>query len=230
MNRISFMFFLCGMTVFGQPPLQPPPAQSKPTQPAPSREKMPEEKRLDELERIAAAIDARAAVSSAGHKLAEGDVVEIKVYQEDELNSRARVDGDGMVSMPLLGAIQVGGKTIDQAQAFVRDLLARDYLHFPQVSLTVIELAKKRFSIMGEVNQPGVYAFPEGEALTLPQALAMAGGFTPFARSGKITIKRKANGKDVVLEVNGKAMARKTKEGILEVQPGDSIWVYQSIF
>lgn len=185
--------------------------------------------KLDRIQKLSEELKARP-ISSPSHRLIEGDVIEVKVYQEDELTTRARLDGDGSISIPLLGLIKVGGRTVDQAQSLIRDRLEEDYLHHPQVSLVVLEFAKKRFSVVGEVNQPGFYLFPEGERMTLLQAVAMAGGLTPFARSGKVTIKRIQDGKESVLEANVKAMSKKQKTPMIDVRPGDAILVHQSLF
>lgn len=195
----------------------------------PVEKKSPVTSKLDEVERKAEGLGAYS-VSSLSHSLSTGDIVEIKVYQEDELTTKARIDSDGKIAMPLLGAIRVGGQSVEQAQTLIRDLLSRDYLHTPQVSLTVVEFAKKRFSVLGEVNNPGFYMMPEGESMTVLQAIAMAGGFTPFARSGKVAIKRKISGGDKIIQVDGKAMARNARTPGLEIQSGDTIYVNLSIF
>ncbi len=185
--------------------------------------------KLDKIQNQAEALGVYS-TASLSHQLTTGDVVELKVYQEDELNTKARVDDQGKIGLPLLGAIKVSGRSVEQAQNVIRDLLEQDYLHTPQVSLTVIEFAKKRFSVLGEVNQPGFFMMPEGESMTVLQAIAMAGGFTPFARSGKIAIKRKINGKEEIINVDAKGMAKKERAPTLEIQSGDTIYVNLSIF
>ena len=163
-------------------------------------------------------------------KLSPGDVIDIKVYQEDELASHGRIETDGTVTMPLLGAVAVGGKTVGEAAAMIGDLLARDYLVHPHVTLTVAEFAKKRFSVMGEVKVPGFYAIPENERINLLQALSMAGGYTAFSRGTRIQIKRRVNNRDVVLWVDAKAMARKQSTERMEIEAGDAITVNPNIF
>lgn len=178
------------------------------------------------------AVDQRAAVASANDKprLAPGDVIELKVYQEDELNGRVRVDGNGTVTLPLLGAVKVSGKTVEETSGFIRDLLERDYLFEPHVTVTVAEFAKKRFSVMGEVKVPGFYVIPESETINVLQALSMAGGYTAFSRGTRIQVKRIVGGKEVVLWVDAKAMARKKNIAPLEILPGDAITVNSNIF
>jgi protein involved in polysaccharide export with SLBB domain len=163
-------------------------------------------------------------------RLVPGDVLELKVYQEDELSGRIRVDGDGTVTLPLLGAVKVSGKTVEEASRLIRDSLARDYLFDPRVTLTVAEFAKKRFSVMGEVRLPGFYLIPENETINVLQALSMAGGYTAFSRGTRIQVKRIINGNEVVLWVDAKAMARKKDIAPLEILPGDAITVNSNVF
>jgi polysaccharide biosynthesis/export protein len=119
---------------------------------------------------------------------------------------------------------------VEKAQNRIRDLLERDYLRSPQVSMTLIEFAKKRYSVLGEVNQPGFFMIPEGETMTVLQAIAAAGGFTPYARSGEIIVKRKVNGQEEIIRVDAKAIAKKKRLPGLEIRGGDAIYVNQSLF
>lgn len=185
--------------------------------------------KLDQIQQQAEQLGAYSS-ASANHQLTTGDVVEVKVYQEDELNAKARVDDEGKIGLPLLGAVKVSGSSVAQAQDIIRSLLEKDYLYSPQVSLTMVEFAKKRFSVLGEVNQPGFFMMPEGETMTVLQAIAMAGGFTPYARSGKIAIKRRINGREEIINVDAKGMAKKERAPTLEIQNGDTIYVNLSIF
>jgi polysaccharide export outer membrane protein len=184
---------------------------------------------LDEIQKKSEALGVYSQ-ASLGHTLGEGDVVEIKVYQEDELTTKSRVDSEGKITMPLLGAIHVGGRSMEAAQKLVRDLLERDYLRSPQVSMTLIEFAKERFSVLGEVNQPGFFMIPEGESMNVLQAIATAGGFTPYARSGEIIVKRKLNGREETIRVDAKEMAKTKRAPSLEIRGGDAIYVKQSLF
>lgn len=184
---------------------------------------------LDEIQKKAESLGAYSQ-ASLGHTLGEGDVIEIRVYQEDELTTKARVDSQGKISMPLLGAISVGGQSVEKAQNLIRDLLEKDYLRAPQVSLTLVEFAKERFSVLGEVNHPGFFMIPEGETMSVLQAIAQAGGFTPYARSGEIVVKRKVNGREETIRVDAKSMAKKKQAPTLQIRGGDAIYVNQSIF
>src|SRR5437868_1138239 len=71
--------------------------------------------------------------------LGPNDIIQLKVYQEDDLDARERILQDGTVTLPLLGPVPLSGKTVERATALVRDLLAKDYLVHPQVMLSVAE-------------------------------------------------------------------------------------------
>src|SRR6266550_635795 len=77
--------------------------------------------------------------ASTNYLLSANDVIHIKVYREEELDSTVRLAKDGTIIFPLIGSLQVGGKTTDQATSLLRDLLAKDYLVNPQISLSIVE-------------------------------------------------------------------------------------------
>jgi polysaccharide export outer membrane protein len=161
--------------------------------------------------------------------LSPNDVVNIKVFQEDDLLTTTRVANDGTIVFPLLGTVRIGGQSIEQATAKIRDLLEQDYLVQPQVTITVTQFAKRRFSVLGEVNKPGTYELPEDKAMNLLQAISMAGGYTRLGNPGKITVRRQAGGKEQTFTVDAKSMARDNSR-IFEILPEDTITVPESIF
>src|SRR6266545_3713084 len=85
-------------------------------------------------------------VPSRLYVLKPNDVVMVKVYQEEDLTIEARVARDGSITLPLLGTVYIGSNTVEQAIGLIRDGLAKDYLVNPQVSLSIVEYAKRRFT------------------------------------------------------------------------------------
>ena len=162
--------------------------------------------------------------------LSPSDVVQVKVYQEDDLESKLRIARDGTTSFPLIGVIKLGGKTVEQAANLIRDELAKDYLVNPQVTLTVIEYAKRRFTVLGQVQKPGTFEIPNEESVTLLQAIAMAGGYTRLANKANVTVTRTANGKKATfsLDVNHATSDLKVQPFI--IIPDDTITVPERIF
>ena len=182
----------------------------------------------DDSAKLAAAL-ASTPAEARTYRLSPNDVVRIKVFQEDDLTTELRLAKDGTATFPLLGTINIGGKTVDEAAAAIRDLLGKDYLVNPQVTLTVVEFSKRRFMVLGQVQKPGSYDIPSEESVALLQAIAMAGGFTRLAVQSKVTIVRTQGGKKTFsVDVRSNANDPDTKP--FEVQPDDTIIVAERVF
>jgi protein involved in polysaccharide export with SLBB domain len=165
----------------------------------------------------------------SSYALAPNDLLEIKVFQEDDLACRLRISPKGTIVFPLIGVVPVGGLSPQEAAETIRAKLAKDYLVNPQVSLTVFEYGKRRFAVLGEVQKAGTYDMPEREKITLLDAIAMAGGYTRIADPAKVTLKRKENGRETIVHLNAKKMA-KDEFAAFEIQPGDVITIGESWF
>jgi polysaccharide export outer membrane protein len=108
--------------------------------------------------------------------------------------------------------------------------LAKDYLVNPQVSLSIVEFAKRRFTVLGEVQRPGAYDLPEDQSLNLLQAISMAGGYTRIAAPGKVTVQRQEGEKRLIFPLDAKAMSKDKNIKVFEILPEDTITVGESIF
>ena len=168
----------------------------------------------------------------SGYVLSAGDVIAVEVFGEDDLRSSARVGADGAVSLPLLGAVRVGGLSLPHAAARLTELYGRDYLVNPKLNVSLIGFAKQRFTMLGQVNRPGSYEMPEGAggAIDILEAVAMAGGYTRIAAPERISVRRRGPNGDEVMRVNAKRLARQTGGTGFRVQAGDTITVGESIF
>jgi len=164
------------------------------------------------------------------YDLHSNDLVEIKVFQEDDLDSTLRISRDGAVNFPLIGAVHIGGRSPQEAARAIRDLLARDYLVNPQVSVTVKEFSKRRFTVLGEVQKPGAYDMPDQDSIGLLEAIGMAGGYTRIAEPGKITLRRTGSGGEKVYHLDAKKMAKGRGGSGFEIRPGDVVTVGERIF
>ena len=170
------------------------------------------------------------APSESGTVLHNNDLIRITVFQEDDLLTEARISKSGYIIFPLLGSVQLAGKTVDQAAAEIRERLDKDYVIHPQVTLTVLEYAAQWVTVLGEVQKPGTVEIPAEGNLDLLGAIALAGGYTKIAAPNRITVRRQVKGEDEVIKVNGKDLAKDTNTKIFYVQPGDTIMVGQSVF
>ncbi len=171
-----------------------------------------------------------AADAGATYAVNPEDVVDVKVYQEPDLETTARVSKDGTISFPLVGTVTIAGKTPDEAARLIGGELQKGYLVNPQVSITVVEYSKRRFTVLGEVQKPGSYDMPDRENVTLLEAIGIAGGYTRIADPAKIRLKRLADGKETVFKLDAKSMANERQTVSFEIKPGDIITVGETFF
>ncbi len=162
--------------------------------------------------------------------LSPNDVVQVRVYQEDDLETKMRIGKDGTTSFPLIGVINLGGKTVAQAADLIRARLADGYLVNPQVTVSVIEYAKRRFTVLGQVQKPGTYEIPNEESMTFLQAVAMAGGYTRLANRGSVTVTRMVGGKKTNFNLDLKSATSDLNTQPFEILPDDTITVAERIF
>ena len=168
----------------------------------------------------------------SGYILSANDQVAVEVFGEEDLRTNGRLNGEGNLSVPLLGSVHLAGLTLTQAASRLTDLYARDYLVNPRVNVMLVGYAKRRFTMLGQINRPGSYEMPDGspEGIDLLEAVAIAGGYTRIAAPERISIRRHSNaGKDEIIRVDAKRLARGDR-GNFTVLPGDAITVGESIF
>jgi len=178
------------------------------------------------------------ASTNTSYILNVNDLVEVKVYKEDDLLTKTRVDQDGTISLPLIRTVTVSGRTIAEAREVIRQLYEKDYLVSANVLVTLLESSrtnkaakpKLKFTVHGEVKKPGIIEIPEGEKVDLVNAIALAGDFTPLANKRKVTIKRREGDALKVYELDVQSMLRDVKAKPFEVRPGDLIEVRQTLF
>ena len=116
-----------------------------------------------------------------------GDVLEVLVVDQPDLTRSGTVQSDGRLTLPLLGEVEVAGRTIPQIQASITERLAKDFLVDPRVEVRVREYASQSALILGEVTSPGRRAL-RGNT-TLMDLLIESGGFRAGA-SGFVTVQR----------------------------------------
>lgn len=165
------------------------------------------------------------------YKVSPNDTLSFKVFQESDLDAVVRVAGDGTAIFPLVGSVNLAGKTVAEATASLRQRYLNGYLVNPQISLIVTTYSKKTFTVLGQVGRPGTYDIASDQTISLLEAVGMAGGYSRIADPGHITVRRRENGQDQVFHLNGKK-ANKAGLGAEDfmIKPGDIITVAESIF
>lgn len=164
--------------------------------------------------------------ASQEYVVGEGDILVIKVYDNEELNTTVRVGADDMISMPLLGIVKVGGMDVSAIAGKIERLLADGYLLEPKVNVFVEEYRSKKVTILGQINRPGLNEL-QG-SISLLELISKAGGLTEDA-GGLITIKRKTRNEDNEEKVITIDIERLIEQGDttlnIPIKDGDSIYV-----
>ena len=151
------------------------------------------------------------------YRLSTGDVISISVYGEDDMKrDKVRLTDAGTISYPVLGEIQVRGKTVGELEKLITDGLRGTYLVNPRVSVTIDEY--RPYFIAGQIANNG--SFPYQPGLTVRKAAAIAGGFKERASLSKITIVRDGDATDTPVKADLNS----------QVHPGDTITVGESFF
>jgi protein involved in polysaccharide export with SLBB domain len=170
------------------------------------------------------------ATVSSTYRLSPYDVIDVSVYGEEDLHTRARLGSDGAVLLPLIGTISLGGKTVADANEAIKKRYAEGFVKDPHILVTVLEYRKTTFSILGQVARPGIYEIPEGTHMSIVDAVLMAGGFTRLAAQNNVKVKRMVKGKAKVFAVHAGDMADRSDVAPFEIEPGDVIKVNESWF
>jgi polysaccharide biosynthesis/export protein len=138
----------------------------------------------------AAALGIEAHETSLDYVVGPRDVLQVTVFQVPDLTRTVQVSGTGFVNLPLIGNVQVGGKTIDQAQQEIAAKLGKTYLRSPQVTLALTK-SGQRVTVNGAVRTPQVMTLDN--RLTLSQAIAAAGGLSEIGNAQRVHIARANN-------------------------------------
>jgi polysaccharide biosynthesis/export protein len=159
----------------------------------------------------------------------EGDVLKITVYDHEDLTTTSRVSGEGVITFPLIGPVEVKGLTLSEIALKISSCLSDGFVINPQVNIFIQEFRSKKTFIMGEVNKPGLYVLPGNTTLLV--LLSEAGGLTKDA-GDKAVIKRKAgsSGEDEkIITVDLKGLMEKGDTSLdIPILDGDSIYVIKA--
>jgi polysaccharide biosynthesis/export protein len=154
------------------------------------------------------------------YQLRPSDLLQVKVFQEEDLTREISVSQEYTISLPLIGTVDVRNLSPRQLEDTIRKLYDRDYLVNPQVSLIVLKYAERVVNVMGAVNTPQPVMFPSERGLTLLDAIARAGGFNRLANKKNVKITRTdTNGNSTAFTVNVEKLlsAQSNSQWLLQV-------------
>ena len=185
---------------------------------------------------ILAVFLATAAFAQSGYQIRPGDTLQIEVLEDPSLNRTVLVLPDGTVSFPFAGSVRASGRTAGQVSDSITAGIASNFATQPNVFVTVQTLTEAvagagassqiHVYMMGEIATPGEVHMSRGT--TLIQALAQTGGFTPYAATKRIILRRtdRRTGQSTVRKINYKAIADGTSAGQdVRLRDGDVIIV-----
>ena len=131
-------------------------------------------------------------VEEVVYKLSPFDLLKVTVYGEKDLDSEQRISDKGMLSVPLVGEVSVGGLTVSAAaQKIERSFVEQEYLRNPIVTISIKDFAPKVVTVLGEVESPGSIEIPPGRnGIPVQIAIAEAGGFTGTAKTTEVNVTR----------------------------------------
>ncbi|MGE3277293.1 MAG: SLBB domain-containing protein [Vicinamibacterales bacterium] len=127
--------------------------------------------------------------AGSDYEIGAEDILQINLYDQEELGGRYPVDADGTFTFPLVGRVQAGGLTLRQVEGELRRLLMDGYFRDPQLSVSVEQYRSQKIFMVGEVRNPGTY--PLTGQMSLIEAIARAGSTLPSASGEAIIVRKK---------------------------------------
>jgi polysaccharide biosynthesis/export protein len=157
------------------------------------------------------------------YKLAPGDVLEVSVWKEVDLQKQVIIAPDGTISLPLADTIMAAGKTISELRDIIKAKL-NNYIADPAVNVALIKNDGNTIFVIGKVNKPG--QFPANRHIDVLQALSLAGGLTVFANESSIHIVRRIGNEVKVFPFDyDDVMDGEKMEQNIILEPGDTVTV-----
>lgn len=144
-------------------------------------------------------------VDVENYQLGPEDLIEISVWKEPELTKQIIIRPDGKISYPLINEVQAAGKTVKELREEIHKGLEK-FVTDAQVTVLLLKAQHYKIFVVGKVGRPG--EFVVGRPTTVMQALAMAGGLTPFASPGNISVLRRSGDQEIVFPFDYKNVSR----------------------
>ncbi|SRR5579885_737416 len=180
-----------------------------------------ESKRAEELNRRIIEESTKTATNNYDYQIGPGDLLDVKVYEAQDLSTEARVSTSGTVTYPLLGEVDLGGLTVQEAEKKLRGLLQAKYVKDPHVSIFIKEYRSKKVAVVGAVKNPGDYELLNRGHLL--EAIALAGGLTDNA-GNTVYLTHRGTDKQITIDLDELLVKGNTQLN-LPVQMGDTVFV-----
>lgn len=160
---------------------------------------------------------------AADYRFNAGDVIRVSVWREDGMEREEVILPDGSISFPLVGIVGASGKSAPELEHEIAQKL-EPFIPGPVVTVELVDARGNIVYVLGEVNNPG--AFQISKPTTVIQALSQAGGFTPYAGTGRIKVLREEATGQSVHPFNYKHVSvGEDLESNIQLQAGDVIVV-----
>lgn len=158
------------------------------------------------------------------------DLLRVVVFQEPDLERQVRISQESAINLPLIGSVDLAGKSVRQAEELIRARYDADYLKNPQITITVLEYTPRTVQVLGAVNQAGTIAFTPEQQMTIVEAIARAGGQSRLADIRKVRLTRQtAGGKAEIFTINLDDLMKGSSTEKWPLTKGDVIFVPERI-
>lgn len=158
------------------------------------------------------------------------DLLRIVVFQEPDLERQVRISQEYTINLPLIGSVDLQGKSVRQAEELIRARYDADFLKNPQITITVMEYTPRTVQVLGAVNQPGAIAFTPEQQMTIMEAIARAGGQARIADIRRVRLTRQmAEGKTEIFTINLDDLMKGASTEKWPLLKGDVIFVPERI-
>jgi polysaccharide export outer membrane protein len=160
-------------------------------------------------------------------RLGVDDVFQIRVVGESEISGEYRVAADGTIDYPYIGRVQALGMRPSELQEELTRKLKDGYFRNPQIGVIVTMWNSRKISVLGQVARPG--PLPYFPRMTIVDAIAAAGGFTPTAAKNSVRLRRELNGKVDTRNYRVADISEGRSPNVMML-PGDLIVVDERLF
>lgn len=187
----------------------------------------PAELKQDEIAEINEKLfaSARMHTDPSDYLLGSGDLLQVKVFEAEDLNTTVRISSRGYVTLPLLGAVSVKDLSAREAEEKIENLYRARYIKDPHVSIFVEEHFSRRVTLMGEFRNPGTYDYLSKQRLL--DVMALGGGLSD--KAGRVVQIRRyggsAEGQNVVIVDLDQLVKEGRSELNIEINSSDVLFV-----